>query len=235
MQSESHLNLYELFLNHPSASRPIHKWHHYFEVYSKYMSSYCGKSPVILEIGVNKGGSLELWRKWLGPHARIYGIDVEPAAQTLAPHDTKVFIGDQADPVFLDKVIFEVGQFDVIIDDGGHTANQQITSFETLYKHMTQNGVYIVEDTHTAFWGGGFNDRHDGRSFLDFAFDRCKDLHAWTAKQQSFERLGTPPLQRSSPSPDVPAFCRETGAISFFDSMVVFERREREEPWHEVR
>jgi hypothetical protein len=228
-------DLYRLFLERGTRQRTVHKWHHYFEVYSRFLSRFRGQGTVVLEIGVFEGGSMEMWRAWFGPGATIAGIDIDPGCEARAPEGTRVFIGNQAEPEFLARVVAEIGVPDVVIDDGGHTANQQITSFETIYPLMGPEGIYIVEDTHTALWGGPFDDRPDGRSFLDYAFDRCRDLHAWTGRQENFGRFGTPPAERTGPAPEVPEFTRRTRAISFFDSMVVFERQDRPEPWHEMR
>jgi len=227
--------LYRLFLEPTQRTRRLHKWHHYFPIYERFIAPFRGRRVTLLEIGVQQGGSLELWRAYLGPAARIVGIDVDPACAAHGAAGTQVFIGDQADPAFLRRVLAEVGPPDLVIDDGGHTANQQITAFETIYPVLPVPGVYLVEDTHTALWGGAYADRPDGQSVLDFAFQRCRALHDWTAQRGAFGRYGTPPAERREPGPPVSEFCRRTGAISFFDSIVVFERADRQEPWHEVR
>jgi hypothetical protein len=119
----------------------------------------------------------------------------------------------------------------VVIDDGGHTANQQITSFEELYPKLSENGLYIVEDTHASLWGGRFMDRPDRKSFLDFAFSRCRLLMEWTSHPENFTILGGD--QGESLAAAVSEFCRTTHGISFYDSMVVFERARRRVPRHE--
>ena len=42
------------------------KWDSYFEVYEEYLSKFVNKSPVVVEIGVAGGGSLEMWKKYFG-------------------------------------------------------------------------------------------------------------------------------------------------------------------------
>lgn len=228
--------LYRLFLNaNRQRTRGAHKWHHYFDVYERFFAPFRGRTITMLEIGVYKGGSLEMWRNYFGPQARIVGLDIDPSCAAYAGEGIEVFVGDQADPAFLRHVLAEIGAPDIVVDDGGHTANQQITSFETIYPALRCPGIYLVEDTHTAFWGGQYADRADGRTFLDFAFDRCRALHEWTMHPEAFDRFGTPPQQRQNPLPPVSAFCSRTGGIAFFDSIVVFERAERAEPWHELR
>ena len=234
-QSDTNGDLYRIFLDPGRRTRQVHKWHHYFDAYERHFGRFRGRPVRMLEIGVFKGGSLEMWRQYLGPKARITGLDIDPACKAYVTDGTQVFIGDQADPAFLYEVLAEVGAPDLVLDDGGHTANQQIVSFETLYPTMPSDGVYMVEDTHTAFWGGDYADRYDGQSFMDYAFDRCRSLQEWTMRQSAFGRFGTPPGQRTGPLTPVSEFCRTTKSISFHDSIVVFERGLRPEPWHEVR
>lgn len=61
--------------------------------------------------------------------------------------------GSQDDPIFLNQVINQVKQnrFDIIIDDGGHTMNQQLVSLKTLLSSVRPNGIYVIEDLETSF------------------------------------------------------------------------------------
>ncbi len=225
-------DLYSFYLQHRN-TRVMHKWDHYFEVYERYLAGIRRSNPIILEIGVELGGSLEMWRDYFGPASRIYGIDINPTAKRHEDVATKVFIGDQQDRAFLRSVLHEIGTPDVVIDDGGHTANQQITSFEELYTGLSESGVYIVEDTHTSLWRGHFIDRQDQQSFLQFACALTAHLMEWSGKPENFQVLGTD--QNESPADTVSPFCRSTKAICFFDSMVVFERGRRRVPRHHRR
>jgi hypothetical protein len=225
--------LYRRFLEGRPGAAPMHKWHHYFDVYHGALAPFIGRAPTLLEIGVQRGGSLAMWRDYLGADARIFGMDVDPAAAERAPEGTRVFTGDQADADVLRGVLAEIGRPDIVIDDGGHTARQQITTFEVLYPAMRLPGVFIVEDTHTAFWGGRFADDPAGRSIYDIAFAVARQLQEWTARQRDFARLGQPPQARA-PGEPVSLHCRTTESVAFHDSMIVFRRAAREEPWHQV-
>ena len=178
--------LYRMFLTGSGRTRPVHKWHHYFAIYERFFAPFRGRPVQLLEIGVQRGGSMQMWRSYFGPSARIVGIDIDPACAAFADEGSQVFIGDQADADFLRHVLAQTGTPDLVIDDGGHTASQQIVAFETVYPQLKCPGVYLVEDTHTAFWGGTFADRYDGKSFLDYAFDRCRSLHEWTMRLSDF-------------------------------------------------
>lgn len=135
----------------------IWKWRHYFPIYERHFARLVGTSPRIMEIGVYGGGSLRMWREYFGLGTRVYGLDINPECQIYADGDTIVFTGDQADRSALRKVVSETPDgFDVVIDDGGHQAHQQITTLEEFLPHLRPGGVYLCEDIHLSthqFWG----------------------------------------------------------------------------------
>ena len=194
----------------------IHKWLHYFDVYQCYFERFRGRECVFLEIGVEHGGSLEMWREYLGSSARVVGIDIDPRCSKLAPSDVEVFIGDQSDPGFLSGVLEVLGGIDVVVDDGGHSMEQQLRAFEHLYPAVRPGGVYVVEDAHTSYfpeYGGGL--RRPG-TFMEFAKGQIDQLNAWHS--------------RDCESLLVDEFTRTTLAMHFYDSMVVFEKAKRSKP-----
>jgi hypothetical protein len=70
-----------------------------------------------------------------------------------------MFYGTQDDVAVLNSLTTAKGYFDVIVDDGGHTMNQQITSFVTLLPKMQSGGIYVIEDLLTSYIpqsGGGY-------------------------------------------------------------------------------
>ena len=138
--------------------RLINKFDHYFDVYDRYFNQYRNKKITIVEIGVYQGGSLQMWRKYFGPEATIWGIDIDPRCKQLEDENTHILIGSQENPHFLRSIVDKIGPIDILIDDGGHTQDQQIVSFEELYKHIKIGGLYLCEDVHTSYmnaYGGG--------------------------------------------------------------------------------
>lgn len=219
----------ELFLN--SGDRTLHKWHHYFEFYDRFFGPLRHSNPTLLEIGIQRGGSLRMWRKFFGPGARIIGADIDPGCAALASEGFPIHIGDQANAGFLQQLVRTYGRFDIVIDDGGHTANQQITTFEQLYGACTK--VYLVEDTHTSYWRN-WHDRPDGKSFITYTHELIHRLHEWHFAPPSFYHYGKDPASRGA-DPEVSAFCRTTKSITVTDSMVFFEKGTVAPRFHEVR
>ena len=137
------------FFNAHVTGRGIEKPVHYFPAYQRSLAQFIGRSEVpVVEVGVESGGSLEMWRSVLGPGARLYGVDVSAATKVHEHADerTWIFVGDQADPRFWAEFRRRVPRVDILIDDGGHTPEQQITTFGEMFAHLSPGGVYITED-----------------------------------------------------------------------------------------
>jgi hypothetical protein len=154
----------------------IWKWRHYFQIYDRHLSKFRGADVHLLEVGVYSGGSLGMWRSYLGENAHVYGVDIEPACRAYEDEGIKVLIGDQADREFWQHFKQEVPRLDVVIDDGGHQAFQQIATLESLLPHLQPGGVYICEDI------ASFSNRF--LSYLDgFARNLYLGDGTWTANE----------------------------------------------------
>ena len=130
--------------------------HHFTEVYELFFSPLKTTATRVFEIGIAGGGSLEMWRDYF-PRATIYGIDIEPKTQ-LDSDRIKTFVADQSDrkqlAAFIDRF---GGGYDIIIDDGGHSMEQQQVSIGRLFKYVKPGGYYVIEDVHSSlpqFWTG---------------------------------------------------------------------------------
>ena len=206
--------LWSLFQNNDG--NIIHKWTHYFPAYEEHFSRFKNRPAVLVEIGVFKGGSLELWKKFLGPRVQVVGIDIEDKSE-YEQDQIAIRQGDQSDPVFLQSVIDEFGPPDIIIDDGSHQMEHVTASFEFFYPRMSPTGVYFVEDMHTAYWpeyGGGLR---KADTFIEKSKHLIDELNADHA--------------RGALAPT--DFTRSTLSIHFFDSCVIFEKG-RHLPKHDL-
>ncbi len=211
----------------------LHRWWHYFEIYERHFSRFRKSNPRVLEIGVQRGGSLEMWRNYFGPEAHIVGIDIDPACAELSGKAAEVVIGDQSDPEFLNQIAEQHGPFDIVLDDGGHMAIQQISTFVHLYPTMKERGVYLCEDTHTSLWKR-FQDHPDGHTFLDVATKCARSLNDLHLDEGLLVRYESEPKDREG-TVKVPYFTAATQAVCFYDSVVVFERAPKVEPYSERR
>jgi hypothetical protein len=193
------------------------KWRGYLDVYDRHLRRFRGTKVRLLEIGVSRGGSLQVWRNYLGNDAVIFGIDVNPACAGLGGGFAEVRIGSQTDAAFLRSVVGEMGGLDVVIDDGSHIASHQRTSFETLFPLIEQSGVYICEDAHSAYWRGPYEGGYRRRtSFIELCKDIVDDLHADFHGRA--ERL--------------PHAHRTISGVHFYNSIIVIEKHPQSRPMY---
>lgn len=193
----------------------ITKHSNYFEVYDSHLHAYKGRDKVyVLEIGLLDGGSIELWSNFFGESLVFFGIDINPVCKSYARNNVNIYIGSQSDKEFLKKFLSEAPEFDVIIDDGGHTMQQQIISFEMLFPNLKHGGTYVCEDTHTSYWypyGGGLK-RKD--SFIEYAKSMVDKLHAWHIPNYG----------------EMDYYVENISSVHFYDSMVVFKKQKVTKP-----
>ena len=140
--------IYESYLRSPYSSLKLST---YFNVYDQLLSQYRDKSIVFLEIGILDGGSLFMWRDFFGPQARIIGVDLNPEAKKWEKEGFEIFIGDQSSAEFWKKTLNTIGKLDIVLDDGGHTYEQQIMTTESVIPFINDGGVIIIEDCHTSY------------------------------------------------------------------------------------
>ncbi len=108
----------------------------------------------LLEIGVQSGASLRMWKQYF-PKAQIYGIDYYDV-QPMEEERIKVIQGQQKDIKVLEEALLH-GPFDIIIDDGSHQNPDIMASFEYLFPRMKPGGIYVIEDTTCTYWGDTHN------------------------------------------------------------------------------
>jgi hypothetical protein len=124
----------------------VSKWQHYLDIYNRHFSRFVGREVHVLEVGIYSGGSLLMWKEYFGEDATIYGVDINESCRAYEDDRTKIFIGDQADRSFWANVKKSAPHIDIVIDDGGHLAEQQCVTLEEMLPHIRPGGVYLCED-----------------------------------------------------------------------------------------
>ena len=131
--------------------------HSYTTHYQLHFSPFRDRKINLLEIGVggydkpfSGGKSLRMWKKYFHS-GNIYSIDIYDKS-ALQEERIKIFQGSQVDKEFLDKVCAEIGEIDIIIDDGSHINEHVIETFKILFPKLKNGGIYVVEDTSTSYW-----------------------------------------------------------------------------------
>ena len=194
----------------------IDKWTHYFEIYDNYFSHYRNSQLCILEIGVSQGGSLQMWKKYFGKQCKVYGVDINPQCKELEEEQIEIIIGDQEDKKFLLSLKNKIPKIDILIDDGGHTMNQQINTFEILFPHINKNGIYLCEDLHTSYQSKYHAGYKRSNTFIEYSKNFIDYINAWHSE---------------SPLLNVSNFTKSVHSIHYYDSIVVIEKREGKKPY----
>ncbi|RDI39588.1 methyltransferase family protein [Gluconacetobacter liquefaciens] len=136
------------------------KWEQYLAIYDAELRRFvaAGKPLRLLEIGVQNGGSLQIWSRYLPPGSTITGIDIDPACAHLSlGAGIRILNGDASDSAALERLLGDE-RFDIIVDDGSHRSDHIIASFEACFPRLAAGGIYVVEDVHCSYFasfGGG--------------------------------------------------------------------------------
>ena len=222
------MKTYKDFFNEPRNFNSD-KWEHYFEIYDHLLGRFYESKIKYFEIGVQNGGSLEIAKKIFSHDSFIMGLDIDPNCKNLEGKiANKIIIGSQVDDTVLSKVS-EFAPFDIIIDDGSHIQSHMIVTFLKIFPLLSQNGVYIIEDTHTnyspehqeSFLGIGLYDYFKGlseRLNIDFINSHFRK-----------ERYKLPRHERSLIN-QIPDIVRDIFSIEFFDSVIAIKKRTKIEP-----
>ena len=195
-------NLYKLYQNSPYRSV---KHSGYFQVYEQIFRNFIDSKFTFVEVGIHNGGSLFMWREFFGKDARIIGIDLNPKAKQFEKYGFEIFIGDQSSKKFWSNFYNEVGNIDILLDDGGHTYEQQIVSVVSSIDFINNNGMIVVEDTHTSYFKKfGYPSKHTfinwSKKLIDNINSRSEDV---TVQNPIFKNI--------------------IHSIEFFESIVVFK------------
>lgn len=121
-----------------------------------------------------------MWKNYfskLNPNAKvnIYGIDKKERCKKFEEDGIKIFIGSQSDREFLRRLKNEIPKLDILIDDGGHIPEEQIITFEEMFEHINDGGLYFCEDIYTSYW----NDYKNKSSFIEYAKKLIDYLNAY--------------------------------------------------------
>ncbi|TFV87770.1 class I SAM-dependent methyltransferase [Blastococcus sp. CT_GayMR16] len=207
--------LFGYFSSH-RAGRVLDKWVHYFPVYSRHFAPFRGRPVRILEIGIYRGGSLDMWQWYFGSQVTLVGVDIDEDARAASDPRHVVEIGDQTDADFLRRVAGQHGPFDIIIDDGGHEMQQQIVTTETLFPLLADGGVFLVEDTHTSYWESYEGGRNRAGTFMEWAKNRLDDVNGF-----------------HQPGEVDPVWTGQLDSVHVYDSIVVLDKKTRFAPFAE--
>ncbi len=150
---------------------PTKRFHDYLKWYWMHFRDIREEVKSVLEIGVDKGTSLTMWRDFF-PNAEIHGLDLNPDCKQYEGERIHIHIGDQGDKSVLEAVQKAGGPFDIIVDDGSHFPEHQLIDFRFFIKQLAPGGIYVVEDI-------GVGRGHDRRWLNDSMKGLVDHINYW--------------------------------------------------------
>ena len=129
---------------------------HHIKHYNKLFREIRFKKIRLLEIGIGghdleyyKGGSLLMWKHYF-LFSKVYGLDIINKDYNLFPRINS-FVGSQTSEDTLNNIVEKMKTINVIIDDGSHYNEHILFTFKFLFKHLSNDGIYIIEDIKMPF------------------------------------------------------------------------------------
>lgn len=208
---------------------------HYIDLYEKYFSELRDKKLNLLEIGIDRGGSLKMWLDYFY-NANIFGIDIEDKSHFGWPKNNRceTTIGNQGDKEFWANYTKEKN-FDIIIDDGSHQPHHQEISLECLWPVLNAGGIYVIEDLHCSYWNNkrwpwGVNSPHNivnrviksAVDALHYPFFKKKFLGPLYENMTLWERAG-----KSITNDDITEFEETLDSIHIYKSICFLFKKEK--------
>jgi 23S rRNA U2552 (ribose-2'-O)-methylase RlmE/FtsJ len=141
------------------------KWSSYLDVYDEVFKPYRFLPVRILEIGVQNGGSLQIWSKYFPNATVIVGCDIDRRIENLDPGEKiKLLVGDISSSTTVERLKLISPAFDIIIDDGSHRSEHIIAAFDRLFPLISPGGCFLAEDLCCSYWRS-----HKGRVLGSFS------------------------------------------------------------------
>lgn len=223
------MNLTEIYLSHQG--KVSQKFVSYLTTYERFLNTRKNSISSILEIGVQNGGSLEIWAKYFDKTPCIVGVDINPACSNLRFDDSRIkfVLGSTLEQKTYKRIAEISPTYDLIIDDGSHFATDIVSNFLLYYPLLKEGGLFIVEGMHASYWeeyGGGLHNQRAAHSFFKLLTDAMHREHyrpednagrlfqTWMKSQSMSEFINANPIY----------------SVTFLDSLVIIEKTSSAHP-----
>jgi GT2 family glycosyltransferase len=180
--------LQQLYSEH--SGKVSDKWSLYLSEYDRLFCGYRDKPVRLFEIGIQNGGSLEIWSKYFDNASVLIGCDINPDCARLTYSDPRisVIVGDANVSKISDSVLQRCPQFDIVIDDGSHLSSDIVRSFALYFPRLVEGGLFVAEDLHCSYWSqlqGGLFDPYSSISFFKRLADVINHEHWGISKTRA--------------------------------------------------
>jgi O-antigen biosynthesis protein len=218
-------SLRDLFAEH--SGKVSDKWDIYISEYDRLFQPYRDKPVRLLEIGIQNGGSLEIWSKYFPNAKKIVGCDTEPLCRQLSFDDVEiaVVVADANTDEAQHYILEHSSSFDIMIDDGSHKSSDIIKSFVRYFSYLKDGGLYVAEDLHCSYWldfEGGLYQPYSSIAFFKKLADTINHEH-WGNEQSRTELLRIFTNEFSLPPSE--AMLEHIHSIEFINSICVVRKK----------
>ena len=125
----------------------FNKRKNFIETYEEKFFRFKNKKDLrILELGIDGGGSLQLWEQYFPNASLILGVDIDLGLCRIEQNQKIRLIGGDLSKLETYDNIKMYGGFDLIIDDGSHRADDIIIAFGNLFPILKEDGYYSIEN-----------------------------------------------------------------------------------------
>ena len=229
VESNKRATLYELHEEHRGFVSD--KWTGNLIHYESLLRDVRDSDVRLLEIGVQNGGSLQIWSKFFENGRCFIGCDIDPRCKQLIFSDPRisVLVNDAGAPITRTQTMRVCGQFDIIIDDGSHKSRDIIRAFLSFFPTLSSRGIFVVEDMACSFWHeyeGGLDCDTSSLAFFKEVANAINREH-WQKEasiESRFERF----IRAYNLDFDAGVF-REIQSIEILNSMVVIRKGGKKE------
>lgn len=192
MNPDCSKSLRQLYAEH--TGKLSHKWTSYLLEYERLFAPFRDRPVSLLEIGVQNGGSLELWSRYFPRATRIVGCDINPKCAQLTFEEPRisVVVADACSEAGVAAVRSVADHYDLVIDDGSHKSRDIIRAFAEYFPLVNDGGLYVCEDLCCGYWSefeGGLLDVRSSITFFKQLVDVINHEH-WRLPNPPSDALG---------------------------------------------
>jgi Methyltransferase domain len=183
--------LLDLYKSH--TGKVSDKWTLYLREYDRLFAPYREQPISMLEIGVQNGGSLEIWSEYFPNAQKFVGCDINPDCAKLSYDDSRitVIVGDATTSDTQAQVLAQSATFDLIIEDGSHTSSDIVKAFARYFPALKTGGLFVAEDLHCSYWQdfeGGIFHPYSSITFFKHLADMVNHEH-WGVEKSRTELI----------------------------------------------
>ena len=224
MMNTSNFMLQDLYEAH--RGKVSDKWTSYLDEYQRLFHEFQDRPVSLLEIGIQNGGSMEIWGKYFGNATRLTGCDINERCRNLKFEDSRigVVVGDANSDAVQGEIARRSPRFDIIIDDGSHKSGDIVKSFARYFPLLNRGGIFLAEDLHCSYWQDFEGGLFDPVSSLAFFKDLSDIIN--------HEHWGIPEARKALLEPYSAAYgvefeepvLAEVQSVEFLNSMCVVRK-----------